>query len=406
MSTSTSAAADEDPVVCEIPVHLAENLRRNLYMVQFPLRPAYRPMPTAPRAARLKPEHRILQLDYDVDQKSEHYDADAEDYLKQKYLRLQSAAVPPLSNYAVGVFRQGQLHLTPVSAVVQMRPSLAHIDDAIEDAVEDLDVDMEQEQKSAESAVKEVQFQFKKKPSERAITAIQNSYAYKKQQINAETWRELKVHDRESATTESEFENLFSEREEDVISTMSADEYLKALRYRTAAAESHSHSHSGNSSNNNNSEADAVALEKRVTPLSSVDAKDLDTLQCLMTEHITHFDDLVALLPKRSEDEVLAAVARVAVSVRGRLLPKSEYVSANEAAVQARQVILEALAKKPSGVSRVDIVDKHGLDAALAKTILESVAALDSTTRLWSFKRDPDDSFVKRFPAAAKSTKL
>ncbi|GLE04032.1 hypothetical protein PINS_up012943 [Pythium insidiosum] len=395
---------DDDPVVCEIPVHLAENLRRNLYMVQFPLRPAYRPMPTAPRAARLKPEHRILQLDYDVDQKSEHFDADAEDYLKQKYLRLQSAAVPPLSNYAVGVFRQGQLHLTPVSAVVQMRPSLAHIDDAIEDAVEDRDVDMEQEHKSEESAVKEVQFQFKKKPSERAITAIQNSYAYKKQQINAETWRELKVHDRESATTESEFENLFSEREEDVISTMSAEEYLKALRYRTAATDNHSH-HSHHH-NHHGSDADADKLEQRVTPLSSVDASDLDTLQCLMTEHIAHFDDLVKLLPKRSEEEVLAAVSRVAVSVRGRLLPKSEYVSANEAAVHARQVILEALAKKPSGVSRVEIVEKHALDAALAKKILESFASLDSTTRLWSFKRDHDDSFVKRFPAVAKATKL
>lgn len=43
--------------------------------------------------------------------------------------------------------------------------------------------------------IKEVQFQFKKKQSERAINAIQNSYAYKKQQISAEHWRELKVMD-------------------------------------------------------------------------------------------------------------------------------------------------------------------------------------------------------------------
>jgi DNA-directed RNA polymerase-3 subunit RPC5 len=43
--------------------------------------------------------------------------------------------------------------------------------------------------------MKEVQFQFKKKQSERAMTAIQNSYAFKKQQINAESWRELHVFD-------------------------------------------------------------------------------------------------------------------------------------------------------------------------------------------------------------------
>lgn len=167
------------------------------YMVQFPLRPSYRPMPNAPRTARIKPENNILQLDYDVDQRSEHFDKDAEDYLKQKYLRLQSSSVPALTNYVVGVFRQGQLHLTPVTSVLQMRPSLAHIDDAVdEEEDDDMDVTMEQEQKEAAAEVKEVQFQFKKKQSERAISAIQSSYAFKKQQINAEQWRELDVMDK------------------------------------------------------------------------------------------------------------------------------------------------------------------------------------------------------------------
>lgn len=190
-------------------------------------------MPQAPRAARMKPQHQILQLDYEVDQRSEHYDTDAEDYLKQKHLRLQSSSVPALTNYAVAVFRDGQLHISPVSGILQMRPSLAHIDDAVDEEVDDVDM-ADQEEEKEEEGIKEVQFQFKKKQSERAISAIQNSYAYKKQQINAERWRELKVYDKESAVSETEFENLFSEREEDVISTMSAAEYLKALRYRSA----------------------------------------------------------------------------------------------------------------------------------------------------------------------------
>jgi DNA-directed RNA polymerase-3 subunit RPC5 len=105
-------------------------------MVQFPLRPAYRPMPLPPRQARVKPANQILQLDYEVDQRGEYYDRDAEDYLKQKYQRLQSTTVPALTNYAVGAFRQGQLHLTPVQAVMQMRPSLAHIDAAADEEEE------------------------------------------------------------------------------------------------------------------------------------------------------------------------------------------------------------------------------------------------------------------------------
>lgn len=160
-------------------------------------------MPSAPRAARVKPANKLLQLDYDVDQRSEHFDRDAEDYLKQRFLRLQSSSVPALTNYAVGVVRQGQLHLTPVTAVLQMRPSLAHIDDAVDDE-EDDDVDMaaatgasgDQEHKDGGAELKEVQFQFKKKQSERAISAIQSSYAFKKQQINAEQWCELQVMDK------------------------------------------------------------------------------------------------------------------------------------------------------------------------------------------------------------------
>lgn len=164
-------------------------------------------MPSAPRAARVKPANKLLQLDYDVDQRSEHFDRDAEDYLKQRYLRLQSSNVPALTNYAVGVVRQGQLHLTPVTAVLQMRPSLAHIDDAVDDDDDDDDdVDMAaasraaaaQEYKDAgeSTELKEVQFQFKKKQSERALSAIQSSYAFKKQQINAEQWCELHVMDK------------------------------------------------------------------------------------------------------------------------------------------------------------------------------------------------------------------
>jgi DNA-directed RNA polymerase-3 subunit RPC5 len=164
------------------------------YMVQFPLRPTYRPMPEPPRRARIKPNNQLLQLDFPVDQRSEHFDQDAEEYLKQKHLRLQSASVPALSNYAVGVFRQGQLHLTPLSSVMQMRPSLAHIDDAANDEEEDMEVEEKVEPPPAE--MKEVQFQFKKKQSERALSAIQNSYAYKKQQIDAESWIELQVQDK------------------------------------------------------------------------------------------------------------------------------------------------------------------------------------------------------------------
>lgn len=124
---------ENDPIIAEIPVHLVETQRGKLHLIQYPLRPSYRAMPAAPQKARLKPQNRILQLDYDGRLSAQNYDRDAEEYLQQRYLRLQSSQVKEQSNYAIGVLRQGQLHLTPLHSVLQMRPSLLHIDNAVEE---------------------------------------------------------------------------------------------------------------------------------------------------------------------------------------------------------------------------------------------------------------------------------
>ena len=42
---------------------------------------------------------------------------------------LRSEKVPPKTHYAIGVLRGGDLHLTPLKGVLQMRPSFAHIDE-------------------------------------------------------------------------------------------------------------------------------------------------------------------------------------------------------------------------------------------------------------------------------------
>ncbi|GMF21404.1 unnamed protein product [Phytophthora fragariaefolia] len=283
-------------------------------------------MPEPPRRARVKPASQLLQLDFPVDQRSEHFDQDAEEYLKQKHLRLQSASVLALSNYAVGVFRQGQLHLTPLAAVMQMRPSLAHIDDAANEEEEDMEMEEKVEPPPAE--MKEVQFQFKKKQSERAISAIQNSYAYKKQQIDAENWIELQVQDKSSAGADEEFENLFSEKEKEVVSTMTPDEYIKAMQYRAMASADKPAAPTNMAQTNEEDEEQKDEMMEPVAGhlLDGVDPKYSDVLRLLATDQIMHFDTLAKLLPSRSEDELLDALKHGAVHVRGRLLP-NRYVA-------------------------------------------------------------------------------
>ena len=60
--------------------------------------------------------------------------------------------------------------------------------------------EMEDVEKKTEEEAPQVQVQIRKQQSERQLAALQNSYAYKTQQFNAEKWRELAVHGAQVST--------------------------------------------------------------------------------------------------------------------------------------------------------------------------------------------------------------
>ncbi|RHY11360.1 hypothetical protein DYB36_007238 [Aphanomyces astaci] len=224
----TDTAAVDDPVVREIPVHLADILRGNIHVVQFPLRPVYRPMTSKPVQAKYKPSNSMLSLDYPL-HTEDHYNNDDDMDIPPR-LTLQSSVVAPVSNYAVGVFRDGQLHLTPVTSVLQMRPTMSHLDD--DDGDDDHDMEAHPAPSSsnvvAAAAAEEVQVQVVKRQSERALAAMQNSYAYKRSVVQSEKWTDLSI----NANEDDEFEQLFSDVETPVVFDVTPQAYLHALSYR------------------------------------------------------------------------------------------------------------------------------------------------------------------------------
>ncbi len=52
---------------------------------------------------RMKPEHKTLEVNYDLDVRSDNFDAASEQHTER--MRLLSRVVPPKTNYAVGMFR-------------------------------------------------------------------------------------------------------------------------------------------------------------------------------------------------------------------------------------------------------------------------------------------------------------
>lgn len=94
----------------------------------------------------------------------------------------------------------GQLHLTPLELVLQLRPSFGYIDEA--DAKEKENKKKKKEEEEAEEIDEDneedddikpyqVQVQFKKRESEKAAAARLQSHAYLKQLSDEEPWVEL-----------------------------------------------------------------------------------------------------------------------------------------------------------------------------------------------------------------------
>jgi len=67
----------------------------------------------------------VLEMDYGLSQQ-EVMDFDVDNEERQGFHQIRSSRVPQ-TNYAVGVFRGKELHLTPIQTVYQMRPEFSYI---------------------------------------------------------------------------------------------------------------------------------------------------------------------------------------------------------------------------------------------------------------------------------------
>lgn len=122
----------EDEVVREIDVFFNPKIDDNskLYVLQYPLRPWWRPYELESRCeeVRLNPATSEMEIDLSLDRDPKNFDEDCASRLKMTKQTLSTTWKPPgTSGYAVGVLMGNKLHLNPVHAVVQLRPSLDHL---------------------------------------------------------------------------------------------------------------------------------------------------------------------------------------------------------------------------------------------------------------------------------------
>jgi DNA-directed RNA polymerase-3 subunit RPC5 len=138
----------EDTVVREIDVFISQKLKDELCILQYPLKPSWRPSPNTDMklsSAKMKLNQFKLQLDY-ATKDNDHFDENMQFANECEIERLTSKKIPFKTNYGVAVFRDGklnyrlitnviiieQLHITPLQHLLQLRPSFHYIGKFIE----------------------------------------------------------------------------------------------------------------------------------------------------------------------------------------------------------------------------------------------------------------------------------
>ena len=91
-------------------------------MLQFPLRPVYSDCPNI-SSAKFKPNHKSLELQVPYDKSI----FSADNYDRPTEQKLVSSKIDQKNFLSVAVIRDGDLHITPLQEVLQIKPSFENI---------------------------------------------------------------------------------------------------------------------------------------------------------------------------------------------------------------------------------------------------------------------------------------
>ena len=161
-----ATARDETAPAVSLPVFLSASLPSSaqLELFQYPLYARGRPLPVPVTAAqrgqrvtaRWRPRSDRVEMELPLDMREAVYNQErgaelaescasmgrigvpgaaavkqergTEAPLRFDCIRLESATVPRATQYMIGTVQNGELHLVPLHAVQQMRPSMQHVD--------------------------------------------------------------------------------------------------------------------------------------------------------------------------------------------------------------------------------------------------------------------------------------
>ncbi|CAB3224412.1 unnamed protein product [Arctia plantaginis] len=408
---------EEDPVVQEIPVYLSQALADNLYIYQYPVRPANRDWKDVKVVnASVKPKNKMVRLEIGLDTYSDKYceskgeqiaintdgqqesswhvkEKDKSQYFKRgimdKIVYESSTPCAENDHYAVAVLQDKELHCTPIQGIIQMRPSYSYYDKQ-DKRKQDKNKNDDSDDEDNEPVAKQVTVKFARQETEVSKKAKEKSFETMSQRIADEFWYDALWKPSDTDHAELERLKLFSATTSDGSAlTVRAREYIRDLVPPPPP-----------------DEADTAPTK---IPSPSDQIKDILLRAKLMT-----FNDLRAFVRTDdgpiSESALLSALSGAACCVRGLWAARSPDLYTRAAPVPprlmcaARDHVLYLFTQHPY-VDRRKIAAAVRLPAPQVLEIISSVAKFNERVG-WELLIPPDTAFEAKYPDVVQRQNL
>ncbi|OVA04539.1 DNA-directed RNA polymerase III subunit Rpc5 [Macleaya cordata] len=337
-----------DQVVREIDVFFTPSpidANTQLYILQYPLRPCWRPYELDQKCqeVRVKPNNMQVEVDLSLDVEN-NYDASVADNMRITKQTLSSRKVPLTTGYAVGVLVGNKLHLNPVNAVVQLRPSMEHL-----------------------------------KPGGKKNNVTQNVEKSGQTTVEAgssktQSWVSLEYHGTDSIFSSRYRQKMTAQESTQIQFSMNPYDYVNSLC-------------PGSSTEDNRTKGPSrrfflsLPLEERFKTWLSEGP------------HVNRFNALKHLAPDDSNEIVLGVLQHHADLVQGLWVSKSSLLQHKGVEALTRDYVL-LLFRKNALINQKKL-DDSGLPKDVLKRVLIPLAVYRPTFKDWKFKEPTDLAFIK-----------
>ncbi|XP_076172472.1 RNA polymerase III subunit E [Ptiloglossa arizonensis] len=425
MSNSNAVENENDPVVKEIPVFLSKTLADKLFIFQYPVRPVREGYDNVTfLKTSIKPENQEVLIEVAIDTNTVNYDqskgeqiainADGDSKVDQddddkafdsnlmdKTVLQSSRALPNCSNYAVGIFQDGELHLTPLKGIIQMRPQFNYLDKSdkrVREEAKNTGEDYEEE----EEGPKQVSVTFARQKPEFIKKMQEQSFQHHTQKSLEERWIHTNYIPANSTQAELTRLEMFCSTTDETVNTLnlSTQQYLELLAPRVKE------------------ESLKTTVSNSITSLSYIRTLPLlDQIKILMKDaKVISFIQLRSILSSEQETAaILKYLQQVAILVQGNWIVSSELVYPKDSISSHNGIPAELMCRARDYIL-LSFTEHEYLDRKTISTIVKLPAdeikeifanlAIRKPKKGWHLIIPPTKEFIERYPEIAQRQEM